>query len=413
MSDIRSYMKYKEQRTKNELMRQEGKAKSKAADKDYKVKIREHRMRYFGAAAAVILLTVAVSVILYVRIKNRIYTDYEIRNSVSREMITGTTVLNLDGAILTYSKDGVNCSDLKGTVLWNQTYEMQNPIIATKGKAAAIADYNGRTIYVMNNQSFLGEINTNLPIRNIAVAANGVVTAVLDDSAVTWISLYDASDGKELGRFRTRMKNSGYPLTVAMSENGHLVLVSYLYVDSGEIKSRVAFYNFGQVGKNKSDNFVGGYDYADSVVPYAGFMNSSTAFAVADNRIMFYSGSEIPVSAVENFFEQEIQGVYYNANYVGLVFLDIEGEDRYRIDIYNTSGNKVLSKTFDIDYKDIVFCSDYFVVYNEQECLVCNMNGIEKYNGSFKDTIYTLVPMKDVSHYVLITQDALQTIELR
>ena len=101
-------MKYKEQRTKNELMRQEGKAKSKAADKDYKVKIREHRMRYFGAAAAVILLTVAVSVILYVRIKNRIYTDYEIRNSVSREMITGTTVLNLDGAILTYSKDAYN-----------------------------------------------------------------------------------------------------------------------------------------------------------------------------------------------------------------------------------------------------------------------------------------------------------------
>lgn len=406
MSDIRSYMKYKEQRTKEE-------EKNKAAyKKDYRAKIREHRRKYFFAVLAAAVVIVIACIVFYIWIKNKIYTDYEIRNSISREMITGTTALELEGTILTYSKDGINCSDLKGTVLWNQTYEMQNPIIATQGKAAAIADYNGRTIYVMNNQSFLGEINTNLPIRNIAVASNGVVTAVLDDASVTWISLYD-SVGNELGRFRTRMKNSGYPLTVTMSDNGHLVLVSYLYVDSGEIKSRVAFYNFGQVGKNKSDNFVGGYDYADSVVPYAGFMNSSTAFAVADNRIMFYSGSEIPVSIVENFLEGEIQGVYYNNNYVGLVFLDTEGESRYRLDVYNTSGNKVLSKPFNIDYKDIIFCSDYFVVYNEQECLVCNMNGVEKYNGNFYDTVYVLVPTNHISRYVLVTQDSLQTIELK
>jgi len=399
-------MKYKEQRAKEE-------EKSKTAyKKDYRAKIREHRRKYFSAVMAVIILAAIVCTIVYIRIKNKIYTDYEVRNSVSREMITGTTVLNLDGAILTYSKDGINCSDLKGTVLWNQTYEMQNPIIATKGKAAAIADYNGRTIYVMDNQNFLGEIDTNLPIRNIAVASNGVVAAVLDDAAVTWISLYSHT-GEELASFKTRMKNSGYPLALAMSEDGHLVLVSYLYVDSGEIKSRVAFYNFGQVGKNKSDNFMGGYDYADSVVPYAGFMNSSTAFAVADNRIMFYSGSEIPVSAAENFLENEIQGVYYNSNYVGLVFLDTEGENRYRIDVYNTSGNKVLSKSFDIDYKDIVFCSDYFVIYNEQEFIVCNMNGVEKYNGNFKDTVFALIPNRNVSHYVLITQDSLQNIELK
>lgn len=108
-----------------------------------------------------------------------------------------------------------------------------------------------------------------------------------------------------------------------------------------------------------------------------------------------------------------LQGVYYNSNYVGLVFPNIDGESKYRIDVYNTNGNKVLSKAFDIDYKDIVFCSDYFIVYNEQECMVCNMNGVEKYNGAFKDTVYTLVPSQNVSHYVLVTQDSLQTIELR
>ena len=407
MSDIRSYMKYKQQREK-----QEKAEKAKTVQKDYRTKIREHRMRYFLAVLSVLLILVAAGVFLNIQIKNRTYTDYEVKSSISREMINGTTVLNLEGTILTYSKDGVNCADTKGTVLWNQTFEMQNPIVAVQGKTAAIADYNGRNIYVMNNESFLGQISTNLPVRNIAVSANGVVAAVLDDSAVTRIYLYD-SQGTELGSFTTRMKNSGYPVSVSLSENGQLVLISFLYVDSGEIKSKIAFYNFGQVGKNKSDNFVSGYDYTDSVVPFTGFMNSSIAFAVADGRIMFYSGSQIPTSAAEQLFDEEVQGVYYNSSYVGLVYLNTDSENRYRMDIYNTSGSKILSKEFNMEYTDIIFCEDYFVAYNELECMVCNMKGVEKFNGNFKNTVYAVIPTKNVARYVLVTQNSLETIELK
>ncbi|MBQ6888975.1 MAG: hypothetical protein IJN54_15865 [Lachnospiraceae bacterium] len=407
MSDIRSYMKYKQQKEKQEKVE-----KIKTVQKDYKTKIWEHRMRYFFAVLFVILILVAAGVFLHIQIKNRTYTDYEVKSSISREMINGTTVLNLEGTILTYSKDGVNCADTKGTVLWNQTFEMQNPIVAVQGKTAAIADYNGRNIYVMNNESFLGQISTNLPVRNIAVSANGVVAAVLDDSAVTRIYLYD-SQGTELGSFTTRMKNSGYPVSVSLSENGQLVLISFLYVDSGEIKSKIAFYNFGQVGKNKSDNFVSGYDYTDSVVPFTGFMNSSIAFAVADGRIMFYSGSQIPTSAAEQLFDEEVQGVYYNSSYVGLVYLNTDSENRYRMDVYNTSGSKILSKEFNMEYTDIIFCEDYFVAYNELECMVCNMKGVEKFNGNFKNTVYAVIPTKNVARYVLVTQNSLETIELK
>ena len=94
--------------------------------------------------------------------------------------------------------------DAKGNALWNQTYEMQNPIISTCKDVLAIADYNGRKIYVMNSEKKLGEISTNLPIRNICVASNGVVMTVQEEARIAWIYIYD-SQGKELVYFRNKL----------------------------------------------------------------------------------------------------------------------------------------------------------------------------------------------------------------
>lgn len=129
MSDIRSHMKYKEQKEKKT-----GKTERKIEGVNYQEKIKHHRRRNFTILFSLILLAGIICSVFYIQMKNRIYTDYEVRSSVSREMISGTTVINLEGAILTYSKDGMNCSDTKGNVLWNQTFEMQRPILATKGK---------------------------------------------------------------------------------------------------------------------------------------------------------------------------------------------------------------------------------------------------------------------------------------
>ena len=40
--------------------------------------------------------------------------------------------------------------DIKGNAVWNQTFEMQNPIVDVCQNVVAIGDYNGRVIYVMN-----------------------------------------------------------------------------------------------------------------------------------------------------------------------------------------------------------------------------------------------------------------------
>ena len=302
--------------------------------------------------------------------------------------------------------------DTKGNAVWNQTFEMQNPIVDICQNVVAIGDYNGRTIYVMNTSGPMGSITTNRPIRNLCVASNGVVAVVLDDTDVTLIYLYD-SQGNELVHFRTTMKESGYPVSVSISPSGELVCVSYLFVDSGQMKSSVAFYNFGAVGQNSTDNYVSGYDYLNTIVPFTRFLDNKSVFAVSDDRIMFYSGSQKPVSAAENLLNEDVQSIYYGGEYVGLVFNSMESSNRYRLDVYHKSGELAQQIEFDIEYSDILFHEDQIIIYNETECCIYNINGLEKYAGKFNKSVRTLIPLKTSYSYMMVTPDSIDTIELK
>ena len=305
--------------------------------------------------------------------------------------------------------------DIKGNAVWNQTFEMQNPMVSVSGHVAAVGDYNGRTIYVVNSGGQLGTVNTNLPIRKICVSESGVVAAVLDDADVTRILLYNGNENTETSivDIKATMNKSGYPVSICLSPNGKLMAISYLYVDSGDMKTTVAFFNFGEVGRNQSDNYVSGYDYLDTIVPYVQFMNNNTAFGISDDRIVFFEGSEKPANIATAFLEEEVQGVYNNESYVGVVFVNQTGESAYRMDVYSTSGNKVHSLFFDIEYSDIILNRDQIIIYNDLECQICNIGGVDKFTGEFEKPVTLLVPTSSVYRYVAVTGSSIDTIELK
>lgn len=403
MSNVRDYLKEKEKR------------QSTTKSIDYKEKIRSHKLTIFYRTILTILLIAAIIAFLIVQWKNKIFTESVIIDSSPVTIVQGAEVKNLDGNILLYSKDGASCLNAKGNVVWNRTYEMQAPMISVCGQVAAIGDYNGRTIYVMDKNGVKGEVNTNLPIRSFCVSENCVVAAVLDDVNVTRIYIYDANENTEtpIVQAQATMDKSGYPISISLSPNGKLMAVSYLYVDSGTMKSSVAFYNFGEVGKNEADNYVSGYDYLDVIIPYVKFMDGNSAFAVGDDRIVFFQGEEKPTNIASNLIEEEIQGIYYNENYVGLVFMNQSGESAYRLDVYNAAGNKVHSQLFDIEYTDIVFNKDQIVIYNDLDCQICNMKGVDKFTGEFQKNTSLVIPTSSVYKYITVTTNSIDTIEMK
>lgn len=400
MTNVRDYLKKKRERSDEKVRI------------SYREKIKSHKFTIFYRTILIIILITAIIAALYVQWNNKIYSQAAVLSSVEINITQGSNLLPFSGYLLTYSKDGAGCMDVKGNAVWNQTYEMQNPMVDICQNVVAIGDYNGRTIYVMNTAGAMGSVTTSKPIRDFCVASNGVVAVVLDDTDTTWIYLYDAN-GKELIYFRTTMKESGYPINVSISPNGQIVCVSYLFVDSGQMKSSVAFYNFGDVGQNSTNNYVSGYDYLNAIVPLTRFFDNKSVFAVSDDRIMFYAGAQKPMSVAEKLISDDVQSVYYGGEYIGLVFNNTENSNRYRLDVYHKSGELRQSIEFDIDYRDILFYEDQVIIYNETECSIYNSSGTEKYRGQFDKTALMLIPQNSAYRYMVVTPDSIDVIELQ
>ncbi len=398
MADIKSYMKEKEKRER----RQNG----------YKEKIIRHKLTNAYRVLLVLVAVLALAVLMWVQYKRHIYTDYDIVASIARERVDGTIDSRLGDSILTYSKDGAHCTDSKGNVTWNRTYEIQDIRLAKSGNAVAIGAYNGRSIYVQNTEKTLAEITTNMPIRDLTVAQTGQVTAVLEGTDEVLLNTYSPG-GEIIYEGQAHMTGSGYPASVSLSPNGELLCVSYWYVDAGVLKTNVAFYNFGPVGENVNDYMVSVYSYTDILVPQVQFMNNSAAFAVGDNRLVIYSGSHSPVEAAGFMLEEEIQSVFYSDKYVGLVFEAESGDSLYRMDVYSAAAQKVGSFSIDIEYTDIFFEQDCFVAYNDSECQVTTMDNVEKFRGEFSKNVRLMLPAGGAYKYFLVTDSTIDTIQLK
>ena len=384
-------------------------------DVDYRERIRAHKLSVFLRTVGITVAIVVVIVIMNISFNDKIYSEIRVNKSNPVSVVTGAHTENLGGKLLIYSKDGATCIDSEGKASWNQSYEMQSPIVAICQNTVAIGDYNGRTIYVANKDSILGTVKTNLPIRDISVSDNGVVAAVLDDSEVTRIFVYNGNTDTDepIVQAKATMNKSGYPIAVTLSPNGKLMMVSYFYVDSGNMKSSIAYYNFGEVGSNEADNYVSGYDYSDTVIPYVKFMDDDSSFGVSDDRIIFFDGKEKPTNISSVIFDTRVVAVYNNEEYVGLVYRDTTGTSMFKLDIYNSTGALVSTRLIDFEYTDIIFSKDQVIIYDDNKMEIYTIKGVQKFAGSLNTNTKLIIPTNSTFKFSMVDSDSIDQVELR
>ena len=365
---------------------------------------------------AVLLLTAAA--VLYYSLYVRRYEDYrtawEKQIPASENGFAGYEPFGSN--VLKYTKDGASYINSRGKIVWSISYQMKSPVCYVNGSYAVIADRQGNSLYICNQEGQRGQAETTLPILRASISAHGVTAVLLEDSTASYISFFK-EDGSELDwLIKTVMSKSGYLLDVSLSPEGTQVMVSNVYLQDGIMGNRVAFYNFSEYGKSYPDRLVGGFEeMKDSVIPRVRFLDEDHACAFGNGQIGFFSleNQTSPALSAHIKLEEELKSVCYSDQYVGVIVENPEGESDYRLDVYSAGGKLKFSKPVSFQYKEIDIDGDMVILYNENSCEIYNMSGKCRFSGSFDFTFSAVRAGKMENELIFTGEDTVRSIRLK
>ena len=365
------------------------------------------RWKKTGIIAGSIL---AVSIGIYLLINLQTYTSVRTVDTYPVSGAASNEYKQFADGVLKYSRDGISYLDQKGSEVWNQAYQIQNPVVDVNETSGAVADKGGNAILVFNEEGLRGEIETDLPIERISVSEQGIVSVILIDEGSSQILCYDAA-GNILVEHKTSVNGTGYPMDAALSPDGEILQVLYLYTQDGTITSRVAYYNFGQEGESETDHQVTEQEYKDVVMADGFFMNQSVSAAVGDNMLTIFRGKSVPEEAVKVEIDKEIKSVFHNQEYIGMI-LKNEGKEGYELRLYNDRGQMAMSEDFSGDYSNVKICGSQVIMYDGKNCSIFTRGGIQKFEGEMNSNILEIFPVAGVNKYIVMNENGMEVVRL-
>ena len=369
-----------------EKARLEKKQANSAQSQDYQSRLSRHRRETAKKIILSAALVIGAVLLVTIYIQKRSYHDYKILQTSEQEDIVSTKYTEMDGKILRYSPDGVSLVNKKLEAVWAESYQMQNPIADVCGSRAVIADRDGTSMVFLDKSGMTGSVTTSYAIVKAKVSRSGLVAAILDGGDNTWINFY-STDGSLIAENQTKIDDPGYPMDVAISNDGVIMMVTYQFVDGGETTSYVAFYNFGDVGQNEDDRIVSGYTYDGIVIPQIQYLENGRCIALREDGFTLYSGKQIPKEIKTVNAEKEIVSTFFDDDCIGLVFKNDSKDKLYTMEVYSASGKLSFRRDFNIPYTTIKMSGGKILMYNSSQICVIDKNGVEKYMGTVDGTI--------------------------
>lgn len=359
-----------------------------------------------------ILIGIVIVTGVYGYRKYRQYTGYKVLQSIEIDSGTNSKYIPFMDFVVKYSSDGISYIDGEEAV-WDDAHEMKAPIVDACGEYLVIADKNTNDIYLYNEDGKQGRITTTYPVVKVEVAKQGVVAALLEDKHANYIEVYN-KEGKRLVSHKTFIDENGYPLNFSISDDGTKMVVSYLAVNNGTMNNKLMFYNFSKTGKNVSDKIIGNFDqYEETLVPMVQFVSESTVVGIGENIFSIYRVRDKASLKEEVVLKDEIQKVFYSEDYVGFVFANRNSKKPYRIEVYNMNGNREIKTDIDMDFDTVCFAEDNVLMYDDMNCEVISLNGVKKFEHTFKGQINAIIPLSGDNTYLFMTNSAIEKVKLK
>lgn len=357
----------------------------------------------------VLFFLALVLVGIYFLLQRQTYNAIETINYYENVSLDNPGYEKYLNGVLKYTRDGIAFLDKSGEEVWNHPCQMNNPIVEVRGEVAVICDRSGTSIFVFEEDGLKGEIKTTRPIERISVSKQGVVAAILKDDSTPKVVCYDAT-GNVLVEQNASLDNTGYPVDVALTEDGNVLLVSYLMADGTGVRTKIVYYDFGGEDIDKKDFKIYEQIFDENVIPVVDYLDKDTSILVADNQIILYDGKE-ELKETVRIPVYEISNIAYNEKNIVLLLRE-ENSSTYKIKIYNTSGELLSEIELDQAYGNMNLFDDQIILYEENECCIYTKDGICKYKGELDLGILEMYPVFGLNKYMMINANGFYEIRL-
>lgn len=363
---------------------------------------------------ACIVTAGGIFILLLKSFMNRQYTAYEV---VEETEIAGNSFVNYksyNNKVLRYTRDGVSAVDASGKTIWNGSYDMVSPAADICEKYVVVADIGGKSIFMYNGEGQGREVKTDYPIVQACVSKYGVVAALLEQPSSNVINIYDPYDvsSKLLVEIPTNV-DDGYPVCIDISPEGTNLVAAYVCVTSGKIQSRVAFYDFTDVGKN-TNCLVGAKNYDGSVISDVRFLGSNNICIFTDNGFSVWKNPRQPKEVYTKTYETKIKSALCNQKYVGMIVENSDKDKPYQIEMYDMAGKTMLDTGFSGGYTTArIYDNDEILINSASQCKIFRLNGVEKLSCSVAGKVLEFFPADSMNRYYFVMEGKIQEIKLK
>ncbi len=371
------------------------------------------RRRRWLAVIIIALICVALIAAYNLLMRNISYTEFSVSEEFDRTDTSATHYLDFGEGYVKYSNDGASYITFSDNTIWNQGYEMENPIAAVCGSYIAFADKQGETVYVLNESGIQGEISVNMPILRIDVASQGTVAILTTERGTGYLSLFD-KNGEQIAEGAIHVENTGTLMDIALSRNGENLAAVILDVTNGTARTTINFYNFSTAGQNQIDNLVESLQYPDTIIPEITYTGNSTLLAFADNGVYVFDGASSPSESHRVETEDEIQSIFYDDSYLGLIYNTVSQNAGHAIYVYDTDGREQTVINTDFSYDNAVFLDNHEIcLFSSDRCDIYTLSGSLKFSYEMANGLAAVFHARGYREYVLLEEDTTQRIRLK
>ena len=388
---------------------------SKEAEESNKDNAQKRSLRMKSAAAVLILIALVAAIAFVNSVINKEYKGYRVINSTETNYENTASYIQFSGNLLKYTPDGVSYINRNGDTVWSAGINMKMPIAVARGNYAVVADLNGNAVSVFSNEGQVSSLTMPYTICDVDVAKQGAFAVVLESDKTNYIKLYD-KNGKDIYELQTTIDKSGYPIDIAISEDGKKLFTSYINMNGTTITNSLAAYNFGDVGQNaNADRMVGGYMFDSQVIPKVSFVSNDMVVAFGTNEVNIYAMKEKPGEKAKIKFDVEIQSVFYSEKYIGVIIKNDNPEDNYlyKVKVYDLKGKLKFEYDLDFNYDNIFAGKNEFIISGGSDVLIMRKNGNVKFKGNLTGRIVNIVPTGNRLEYVVTYDNATEIIKLK